>query len=249
MGDRASEFLKIVIILVACIAFISLAFTLFKLSQVQSNNSYNDLVTQIDVMNNLDINSLNQEIISGANVKTYIDTFSNKDMAVILVTKNLVSSQLEWHGKENEGTISGNYKIDVGKGAVPFVGLEGRQMSTALGTELDMFAGVNVGTKLKNSVLNNNGDESSFVIQDDKFQFVGYDETTEYGQMIRFNGTEFITKLDFMTDKTGRMEKYDLKYDYDKKGRTLCIDDTALFNSYLLKNVSGDIMGVVFIQE
>ena len=79
--------------------------------------------------------------------------------------------------------------------------------------------------------------------------FTKYDDTAEYGQAIKHFDGQFKTKLEFATDKSSRVLRYDMTSDFTKTGKTFSIPDTAQFNSYVLTNSSGEYMGLVFCQR
>lgn len=80
-------------------------------------------------------------------------------------------------------------------------------------------------------------------------EFVKFDDTAEYGQTIKFEDGQFTTKLEFATDASSRVLRYEMTSDFTKSGKTMSISDTAQFNSYVLKNAAGEYMGLVFCQR
>jgi hypothetical protein len=251
MGDRASEVLKLTIIIIACIAVIALGFTVFNITKFSANMQTTSLVSGMSNISNMSFNSLNQNIVNGATVKSSIKEFQPKDVSIIIITKNLLAAELNslGLGLQNEATASGNYVRDLAENKVPLIVLDNFALKTAQGTEIANPVGVNFGAILKNTVLDYDGENYASLLTDGSISFVDYNDSTEYGQTISYKDGGFITKLEFLTQNNNRILRYDIIGDFNKKGSTLYIDDNALFGSYLLRNTANDIIGVVFVQQ
>ena len=166
---------------------------------------------------------------------------------------------------KKENSINGALYRDVasGKSSVPFVMLENFPLITGLGTRIYQGICVNYGSILNNSIVEipngstyksilKSADGSSWEFGDAENKISGYGKSCEFGQTIAWDSdaNSFITKLPFATDsQTSRILRYDDTSDFEKKGSCMEIGDTAVYNSYVLKNIGGDYMGLVFIQH
>lgn len=251
MGDRSAEVLKLTTIVIVCVAVMALSFSIFSITKSQANAETNNLVYQIDAINNMDFDSLDNEIVNGSMVKTTINNMKSKDVAIIVVTNHLLSTQLSEFGMKDEATLSGDLVNDIADEKAPFTVLENFSLKTPQGTLLETPVGVNFGSVLKNSVssLQDDGIHPQTILSDSGFEFISYDDTSEYAQTIKFEDGYFHTKLEFLNDSTNRIVRYDMQGDFNLKGTTMYISDASMFGSYLLKDVSGNTVGVVFIQQ
>ena len=178
-----------------------------------------------------------------------------------------------------EATLNGNVGVDFIDGKAPVVQLENMTLKTSLDSTISYPLAVNFGSILKNSVTGkDNADDSiewqSMVDSEDgtasKLAFVSdstygsgesgekvasgsafvkYDDTAEYGQTLYYKDGQFLTKLEFATDASSRVLRYEMTSDFTKSGKTFTISDTAQFNSYVITNAAGEYMGLVFCQR
>lgn len=172
-----------------------------------------------------------------------------------------------------ETSLNGDISMAMMDKATPIVQLENMPLRTGSGTLISYPLAVNFGSVLKNSIVeapNDNGDIVSVVYSTDgtadniKFSptsvisgeevaegstFTKFSGTSEYAQTINYDNGEFTTKLDFATDPTSRIVRYDRTSDFTKLAQTYTISDDYKYNSYLLKNTAGDYMGIVFCQS
>ena len=177
-----------------------------------------------------------------------------------------------------ESSLNGNVEIDMRTTATaagvkaPVVQLEDMPLQTALGTAIGKPLAVNFGSILKNSVKAPSGNAPTAGEADKRWgadgtgytspfhttngttgiaveEFAAYSETPEYQQTIRYKDGQFTTKLEFATNLiNSRILRYDMTSDFAKTGKTFSIPDTAQFNSYVLRNASGEYLGLVFLQ-
>lgn len=173
-----------------------------------------------------------------------------------------------------EATLNGNVAADFENNKAPVVQLEGMSLKTSLESSLDYPLAVNFGSVLKNSITGKENTISSIEWQSmvgstngiasglafnasgesgekvaDGSTFVKYDETAEYGQTLSYKDGQFLTKLEYATDYSSRVLRYEMTSDFTKSGKTFTISDTAQFNSYVITNAAGEYMGLVFCQR
>ena len=173
-----------------------------------------------------------------------------------------------------ESTLNGNVALDFADAKVPVVQFEGMSLRTSLDSQIDNPLAVNFGSVLKNSITgkenaipgiewqsmmqstSGSAADLAFIASDEdgekvteKSAFVKYDDTAEYGQTIKYKDGQFMTKLEFATDASSRILRYDMVSDFTKSGKTFTVSDTAQYNSYVLVNAAGEYMGLVFCQR
>lgn len=241
-----------------------------------ANSSQNDLVNQLDGISKSMFTDLDQEIITGARLKQVVNQASTTDCAIIIASLGFngataavdgVGDGQTGTGKTQKGTgaevtaaeatLNGNVALDMNDAKAPVLQLEDMSLLTSLDTKIFYPLAVNFGSILKNSItgaptgdvytsaLSRNKTSGAITYTKPKL----YADTTEYNQTIKFKDGQFTTKLEFATDASSRVLRYDMTSDFTKTGKTFSIPDTAQYNSYVLKNASGEYMGLVFCQR
>lgn len=278
MGDRSAEMLNIMIAIIAVVALMALGFAIFTIAKRMANSSQNDLVNQLDSISNSLYTDLDQVVITGARLKGVVNQAATTDCAIIVTTLGFLGSQtglgsaVGCTASKAEASLNGNVEIDVRTRKAPVVQLEDMPLQTALGTAVSKPLAVNFGSILKNSVMAPTGTPPATGQADLRWgaegtgytspfkntngttglgieTFAAYDESPEYLQTIRYKDGQFTTKLEFATNLiNSRILRYDMTSDFTKTGKTFSIPDTAQFNSYVLRNASGEYLGLVFLQ-
>lgn len=278
MGDRSAEMINIAIAIIAVVALMSIGFAVFTISKRLGNESQNDLVNQLNGISNSVYADLNQQTVTGARLKGVVNQVSTGDCAVLIGTLGLfgnevsLGSVVKAEDKANnaitngkaEATLNGNLAMDMKDGLVPMCQLNDFSVKTALGTTLKAPFLVNYGSVLKNSVLKvAETDEEKSKDADKVFSTITLkngkltadastaysDGPVEYNQAIGFKDGIFTSKLEFATNPiNSKIIRYDNTADFTNKGKTCYIPDTSIYSSYVLKNASGDYMGLVFVQ-
>lgn len=236
-----------------------------------ANSSQNDLVNQLDSISKSVYTDLDQQVITGARLKGVVSQVATSDCAIIVSSLGFLGAQtqLTGAGAKPEATLNGNVAISMKDSKAPVVQLEDMPLQTSLGTSVLKPLAVNFGSILKNGIAGpTSGDDGTTYVSivgsttgtakdlafADKIDGQGkapiaYDEVAEYGQAIKFKDGQFTTKLEYATNsKNSKVLRYDMTSDFTKTGKTFSIPDTAQYNSYVLKNASGDYMGLVFCQ-
>lgn len=263
MGDRSAEMLNIMIAIIAVVALMALGFAIFTISKRMANSSQNDLVNQLDGISNSVFTDLDQQIITGARLKGVVSQVTTADCAVLVGTLSLFGNEVSLGnvvgttGTKAEATLNGNLAMDMKDGFAPMCQLNDYSVKTSLSTILEKPYLVNYGSILKNSITAEPSGETiistlktdSGVMKANATTTAYSDGPVEYNQAIGFKDGQFTTKLEFATNPTNsRILRYDNTADFTNKGKTLYLADTAQYNSYVLKNASGDYMGLVFTQ-
>lgn len=278
MGDRSAEMINIAIAIIAVVALMSIGFAIFTISKRLGNESQNDLVNQLNGISNSVYTDLNQQTVTGARLKGVVNQVSTGDCAILVGTLGLFGSEVslgsvvQAEDKENnaitngkaEATLNGNLAMDMKDGFAPMCQLNDYSVKTALGTTLKSPYLVNYGSVLKNSVLRVAETEEEKSKDADKvFSTVTLKNgkltanastaysggPVEYNQAIGFKDGIFTSKLEFATNPiNSKIIRYDNTADFTNKGKTCYIPDTSIYSSYVLKNASGDYMGLIFVQ-
>lgn len=172
-----------------------------------------------------------------------------------------------------ESSLNGNVEIQMRSNAtdsgakVPVVQLEDMPLQTAMGTQISYPLAVNFGSILKNAILEPGSGDHPWGIDGSQYTSnfsvtngtkgmalvtpAAYTDASspEYNQRILYKDGQFNTKLEYATNLVNsKVLRYDMISDFTKTGKTFSIPDTAQFNSYVLKNASGEYLGLVFIQ-
>lgn len=264
MGDRSAEMLNIMIAIIAVVALMALGFAIFTISKRMANSSQNDLVNQLDGISNSVFTDLDQQIITGARLKGVVSQVTTADCAVLVGTLSLFGNEVSLGstvgttGTKAEATLNGNLAMDMKDGFAPMCQLNDYSVKTSLSTVLEKPYVVNYGSILKNSVTGEPvGEKITSTLKTDSgaMKLTGSattayaDGPVEYNQAIGFKDGQFTTKLEFATNPTNsRILRYDNTADFTNKGKAMYLSDTSQYNSYVLKNASGDYMGLVFTQ-
>lgn len=263
MGDRSAEMLNILISIIAVVALMGIGFAIFTICKRITNSSQNDLVSQLDSISNSIYTDLDQQIVTGARLKGVVSQITTADCAVLVGTLSLFGNEVSLGnsvgtaGTKAEATLNGNLAMDLKDGLAPMCQLNDYVVKTSLGTSIEKPYLVNYGSILKNSITGEPVEEkiASTVKLDSNMMKVTATTTAysagpvEYNQAIGFKDGQFTTKLEFATNPVNsKILRYDNTADFTNKGKTQFISDTAQYNSYVLKNASGDYMGLVFTQ-
>jgi len=162
-----------------------------------------------------------------------------------------------------ETSINETFKKGLLKGTgVPFTMIENFTIKSPNGAIVYQPLCVNYGSILKNSMSSEPvGDSFKNAVMinpiNKKWKFVGtgfrgYGKPIEYGQTIMWDDKKgcFLTKLDFaINSETSQVLKYNSTGALEKSGDCMNIKNDDKFNSYLLRNASGETVGIVFIQQ
>lgn len=263
MGDRSAEMLNICIAIIAVVALMALGFSIFTISKRLGNTSQNDLVNQLDGISNSIFADLDQQIITGARLKGVVNQVSTYDCAILVGTLSLFGNEVSLGsvvgttGTKAEATLNGNLAMDMKDGLVPMCQINDYAIKTSLGTTVEKPYLVNYGSILKNSIIAEPVEDkiastvkfASGALKITAATTAYSDGPVEYNQAIGFKDGQFTTKLEFATNPTNsRILRYDNTADFTNKGKTQHISDTSSYNSYVLKNASGDYMGLIFTQ-
>lgn len=231
-----------------------------------ANSSQNDLVNQLDSISKSVYTDLDQQVITGARLKGVVSQVATSDCAIIISTLGFLGAQtpidaVNANNNKAEATLNGNVALDIQNAKAPVVQLENMALSTSLGTTVSNPLAVNFGSILKNGIVgappsgtSDDGATYTSVLSGTPTALslatiTSYDETAEYAQPIGYKDGQFTTKLEYATNsKNSKVLRYDMTSDFTKTGKTFSIPDTAQYNSYVLKNASGDYMGLVFTQ-
>lgn len=177
-------------------------------------------------------------------------------------------------GQAPESTLNGDVAIGMEDEDTPIIQLENMPMKTTLGNVVSAPLAVNFGSVLKNGIVGAPDADGNFtstyktddgtasgitsnissapsvaVVGADSSKILGFQGTGEYAQAICYEDGAFITKLEFATDTSSRIVRYDRTSDFTKTGKTYTVSDTAQYNSYVIKNTAGEYMGLVFCQR
>lgn len=221
MGDEAVDGSKMGTKLIMFVAIIGLALVAFLVGKSLINTGVDNMESSSKSINDSRFSDYNKKIVKGRAVKSAIDTFQNEEVIIIVHTLS-EGSNSKSEAVTNDGFIKSG------------------DSSSILGRELT-------------------GNEKVVSIDGTKF-----DSNTKIGEggtcgvnynalvkaKIKAENGGYIYDDDFDTDPTTGAVMYNLNTtNITKKGQPEYIADGSSFDAALIKNSSGEIVGIVFSQK
>lgn len=224
MGDEAVDGSKMGTKLIMFVAIIGLALAAFLVGKSLINTGVDNMETSSKSINDSRFSDYNKKIVKGRAVKSAIDTFQNEEVIILIHTLSEGSQTIKDDGAATEkGSItqSGNSNI-LGRT------LEGNEQTVTIG------GGVNFDN---NSKIGEGGSTA-----------VNYNALVKSAVTAKDGG--YIYDDDFKTNKSTGAVEYNLNTtNITKKGQPEYIADGSSFDAALIKNSSGEIVGIVFSQK
>lgn len=213
--------------------------------------------TQVNLENQINQMSRNiyydygQQVLTGARLKGLISQLSSYDCAVLVLTTDFLDSQYNDDNVKVSG-VNGSVGDDLLNNVAPVVQIENMSRKTSSGISIENPLIVNFGSILKNSVIQAVSNDNRTVLTSalsSKEEPAGYNSEAEYNQVIRYEDGHFYTKLGFVRDSSSKILRYDNREDFYTQDVMFSIMDTSQFESYVLRDMSGNNIGFVFIQS
>lgn len=246
MGGEAVEASKLGTLLIMFVAVVAIALAAFLVGKGLMNTGVDNLETTAGKINDSRFSDYNNKNVRGRALKQAIDNFAHEEVAILV--NNLAfngnnagaaliqSTAID--GIRDGGTANTNYcSIAISKdngvtqnNCVTGYATNGESKPVSTGVRF-----VNYNAVLKLSDGNDN------IMQDNQAALSALyrDDST---------GT-YIFLRDFHTSNGGDVKFYLGTTVLGKKGNNQYIADTASYQASLMKNASGEIMGIVFIQR
>lgn len=235
MEKETSSLVSLGIVLIAIAVVITLGFGIFAVGKRLANSGQNDLVSQVDQISTSTFTDLDQQVITGTRLKSTINQLSSGNYSVLLATTAFLNA------RQGENTFSGGLATE-DAGTYYSVWTD-YPSNTAKGTEIKNTTFVNYGAILgESSPVGKDGNTLKF-----KEGSIGANQKADEFSII-FKDGNFIVQKELKTNSAGVAIRCDQKGDISRQGTTMYVADAAQFNSYCVKDVSGNYVGLAFIQ-
>lgn len=219
MGDEAVDGSKLGTKLIMFVAIIALALVAFLVGKSLINTGVDEMETSAKNINDSQFSDYDSKIVRGRVVKSAIDTFNNQEYAIVVCTLSSAEAT-DAAALSKETAVSGSTSGNVVK-------VIGSSMTTKNGK-----------TSLKGGAWGVN--YNAILEQESK------DKT--WTELTITDGVASYEK-DFALDEAGNVKYFLSTSNMSKKGQTEYVADSSSFYANLIKNASGDIMGIVFTQR
>lgn len=228
MGDEAVDGSKMGTKLIMFVAIIGLALAAFLVGKSLINTGVDNMESSSKSINDSRFSDYNKKIVKGRAVKSAIDTFQNEEVIILVHTLSEGTTNI---------SASGNYAGYKNSNNTP-----NQALKTWLGRDVDDNT---LATNIDGAVFDSNagiGKGGSWA--------VNYNALLDGEHQVTAKDGGYVYDADFMTDpKTGAVQ-YNLNTKYlSKKGAPEYIADGSSFDAALIKNSSGEIVGIVFSQK
>lgn len=256
MGNRSAEVLKIFMLILAVIGIIVVGFLLFNVSKNMAFKNQSNLIIELEDVSESEYTSLNQAEVTGLKVKQIYESLKNSG-SILILTKSFMGVQEGFNDNINkqESVFNGQANLDALSDKLPAITLEGYSIKTSGGNIVENPIAVNYGCILKNGiseVYDEDNINSNFELKNSKlyYEWNPYNDTVDYSQSIYFKDGMFYTKLEYASNLVNsKILCYQTSSDFNLKGKTMHIGDGDLYKSYIIKNIAGNYVGVVLVQE
>lgn len=228
--------------LIMFVAIVAIALAAFLVGKGLVNSGLDNMETTVGKVNDSRFSDYNNKVVRGRALKQAIDNFANEEVAILV--NNLAFNGTATTGSPN--TIQSSLGTDnYNKTTVSTIETSGNGGETSSGkvsgyttTGKDCsnvwFVNYNAVLGAKNSSNGKNEITKNLTIKD------LYKDTTTGG---------YVFLNDFVTSDNGDVQYYLVTTPLSKKGDVQYVADSASYQANLIKNSSGEIMGIVFIQR
>lgn len=237
MENEVSSISKLGIVLIALAVLIALGFGIFQISKSTANDGVGDVQTELDGVNASTFTTYDQTTITGNMARSALKDFEGENIAVMIATQaftDLLPATDGTDGAELDANGSGfntayTEADKYSTGTVPLVNLNGADSNPY-------------------KFMNSEGDEvEAQVINYGAILGTPNSSPVEM-TTLQFDNDCFRVSDGFATDTSGKVVFNRITGNTAKSGKTEFIPSGAKFESYLIKDKSGTIMGVIFMQ-
>lgn len=214
------------IVLIALAAIIGLGFGVFAIAKGTANEGVTGVQENLGAVGNSAFTDYDQKIVTGTQVSSCLQNFAGKPYAILIATQSVKDNTDAT--EDIDTTAAGLEKY----GTPPVVPMVGAYAEKAMTNEMDVPKSTTGTAELTyinyNSLLNHNGAGTPSYR-------IGYDQNCWRA----VNGFKTTSGKVDMNGVTGNISK---------SGMIEYIPSSARFQSYLVKDLSGTIMGIAFEQ-
>jgi hypothetical protein len=248
MGEEAVDGSKLGTKLIMFVAIIGLALAAFLLGKNLVNTGVDNLETSVKSITDSQFSDYDSKIVKGRVVKSAFTTFGNSEYALVVVTTDMAT---KWKAGSTVSADSDSTALGYGtittvtksvlNGDAHFVYVQNAGMQDSNGASVENAIGINYNAQLQ--LLDASG---AAKYSDVTKEFSN--NSTEAVLLTLENGVANYAG-NFATDKGGNVKYYLYQVNISKKGQIEYVADSSSFNANLIKNASGDIMGILFTQR
>jgi hypothetical protein len=244
LGNEAVEGSKMGTQLIMFVAIVAIALAAFLVGKGLVNSGLDNMETTVGKVNDSRFSDYNNKVVRGRALKQAIDNFANEEVAILVNNlafngtattgaNNTIKSSLDAIDAQNWNKTTITTIETSGDGGEHSSG----QVSGYTTTGKDCAA---VWFVNYNAVLGEKNASGKNVITKKLKLTDLYKDTTTGG---------YVFLNDFVTSDNGDVQYYLVTTPLSKKGDVQYVADSASYQANLIKNSSGEIMGIVFIQR
>ncbi|MDY6245072.1 MAG: hypothetical protein SPL82_14570 [Lachnospiraceae bacterium] len=223
MGDEAVDGSKIGTKLIMFCAIIALVLVAFLVGKSLINSGVDNLETTSKTINDSRFSDYNKKVVKGRAVKSALENFNGEEVIILVHTLS--------EGSRPAAATTDNKNIVSASGVKSFLGLTTDVASTMQGVKIDG---------------DNKWDSQEAAGNGQNF-FVNYNALVKAKVSLK-NGN-YVYDDDFSTDASGNIIYNNNTENLTKKGSPEYISDGSTFKASLIKNSSGEIVGILFAQK
>lgn len=227
MEKETSSLVSLGIVLVAIAVVITLGFGIFAVGKRLANSGQNDLVAQVDQISTSTFTDLDQQVITGTRLKSVINQLSSGNYAVLIATTAFLNNQGDKAKLSGELATHDPAKTDF------FCVKTDYPSQSAKGTKITNTYFIDYGAVLGEAA---------------KVTGTTNDKTFAATDVVPYADGIFTVEKELQANAAGVITRCDQKGDISRQGTSMFIADAAQFNSYCVKDVSGNYVGLAFIQ-
>jgi hypothetical protein len=244
LGNEAVEGSKMGTQLIMFVAIVAIALAAFLVGKNLVNSGLDNMETTVGKVNDSRFSDYNNKVVRGRALKQAIDNFQNEEVAILV-------NNLAFQGTNKTGSSSV---------IVSSLGADNvkKTQITQIYTSAD--GGNTPGDKVKGSTTNGQEATAVYFVNynavlgkkvNGKNELIGTnDAALQVSDLYKDSTTgNYVFMNDFAVGENGDIAFYLVTTPLGKKGDAQYVADSASYNASLIKNASGEIMGIVFIQR
>lgn len=263
MEHEVADVVKLGVVLIALATLINIGFGIFQISKGTAQTGVNNMQEELENIQNAKYSTYDQTEITGQMLRAVFDQFKGEEIAILISNQawvdcinntDILKSPTPVNSISAEPFGSGIFSIynfeDFGTSIPIIYAYRDKDLSE----EYNMYSSTNsrVGGAFINygSILGKRSEiigsnPSNYGLTDATCNIHGI----EYNMAgVYFDSTAFIANSGFATDEAGRVQHNDILKNIQQTGTTEYIPTGAKFDSYLVKDSSGTILGIACIQ-
>lgn len=262
MESEVSGIAKLGIVLIALAVLIGLGFGIFQISKGTANTGVTNVQGELDSVATSQYTTYDQTNVTGQMVRSSISDFEGENVAVLVATQAWINVQ------KDASTMPSKTIYDVGTGlkqsyadtgnTVPIVyafstsdelkAAAGQSSITSTYLQTASDGDTVVGSFINYNAILGNIESGAAGTTGIQATFKSYASAKPYMAGIYFDSNCFRCTSGFAVDESGRNIFNNITSSIQKTGRTEFIPTGAKFNSYLIRDESNTIFGIVFTQ-